>query len=511
MPSIGHIQAYDSKSETFTAWKARLCQYFLANDIKEERHVAALIATIGSQGYKTLQDIFAPGEPCTKTFQELCDALEQHHSPKPLQLAERFRLHKCTQGDTETVTEYIATLRSLSLNCGYDNAVLSDTLRDIFIVGLRSQHIQRELISKPDTLTFTEARATAKKLEAASTEVSKLSGKRSSQLHKVFTRKGGKQQHQRNTPTQPEHTDRPCFRCTGKHAPDACSHRDSTCNYCKKAGHIERACIKKAKDTGVKPKVPLATPKPPRGARHQKRVHHVTDTAFQEYSDDDYIQCLHTAPISDTKQDKFCVTPTVNKIPVNFEIDTGAGVSVMPYEQFKQLFPHATLKPTDRVLRSYTNDVINTHGIYTCDVKIHGQKKRVNLYITSTGTTPLFGRSWIRSFKLKWDRIQAVRTATQIHSTTDAHQSTHTSLKDITQRYSSVFEPGSVILRTRMRNFSFATAHAPSLLALETCHIPYAIKLMLNSIDSKKRASSHPSHTATGHLQSVAYRNPTEG
>ena len=330
MPSIGHIHEYDSKSETFTAWKARLRQYFLANGIQAERHVPALIATIGSQGYKTLQDIFAPEDPCTKTFQELCDALEQHHSPKPLQLAERFRLHKCTQGDTETVTEFIATLRSLSLNCGYANNVLSDTLRDIFIVGLRSQHIQRELISKPDTLTFADACATAKKLEAASTEVSKLSGKRAPQshVHKVFSRKGGKQQHQRNTHSQPEHSDKPCFRCTGRHAPDTCSHRDSTCNYCKKNGHIERACIKKAKDTGVKPKVPLATPKPPRG-RHHKRVHQVTDTAFPEYSDDDYIQCLHTTGTQDTKQDKFWVTPKINNIPVDFEIDTGASVSVI--------------------------------------------------------------------------------------------------------------------------------------------------------------------------------------
>ena len=45
-------------------------------DIQAERHVSALIATIGSQGYK-LQVIFAPGDPCTKTFEEQCEALEQ--------------------------------------------------------------------------------------------------------------------------------------------------------------------------------------------------------------------------------------------------------------------------------------------------------------------------------------------------------------------------------------------------------------------------------------------------
>ncbi|XP_046400543.1 uncharacterized protein LOC124166876 [Ischnura elegans] len=41
----------------------------------------------------------------------------------------------------------------------------------------------------------------------------------------------------------------PCFRCTGWHHPADCGHRSSTCRYCRKQGHIERACFKKKKIT----------------------------------------------------------------------------------------------------------------------------------------------------------------------------------------------------------------------------------------------------------------------
>ena len=92
---------------------------------------AELISTIGAQGYKTLQDLFAPNDPCVQPV------ADQYYSPKPLQLAERFGPHKCTQSVSQNITDYIATLRSLSLNCGYEADPLDFTLRDIFIAGLR--------------------------------------------------------------------------------------------------------------------------------------------------------------------------------------------------------------------------------------------------------------------------------------------------------------------------------------------------------------------------------------
>ena len=40
-------------------------------------------------------------------------------------------------------------------------------------------------------------------------------------------------------------SEKPCFRCDGKHSPDYCRFRDATCNFCQKTGHISVACLKR--------------------------------------------------------------------------------------------------------------------------------------------------------------------------------------------------------------------------------------------------------------------------
>ena len=185
MPTIGHIGEFNPEIENFKSYETRIRQYFVANDIAAAKQVPAFISTIGVKGYKTLQDILAPADPCAAQLNALCDALRNHFSPKPLQLAERFRLHKCVQGNQQSVTDYIASLKSLSMNCGYAAAVLDETLRDIFIVGLRNSNIQKELLAKPDTLSFKQACDAAIQLETATKEVSQLTNTRSTAVNAI--------------------------------------------------------------------------------------------------------------------------------------------------------------------------------------------------------------------------------------------------------------------------------------------------------------------------------------
>ena len=256
MPIIGHIGAFDPDVETFRSYESRIKQYFEANAIPDGRQRAALISTIGAQGYKTLQDLFAPNDPCAQPVADLFTALRNHYSPKPLQLAERFRLHKCTQSESQNITDYIATLRSLSLNCGYEADPLDFTLRDIFIAGLRNAHIQRELLTKDNALSFADACTIAKQLEAASKEVSKLTNARADTHVKTVASR--RKSSSKAIETRPSHSNdarntknkhrKPCFRCGSEHRADTCKHRTSTCRYCNKNGHIESYCFSRMRD-----------------------------------------------------------------------------------------------------------------------------------------------------------------------------------------------------------------------------------------------------------------------
>ena len=71
MPTIGHIGEFNADIENFKAYETRFKQYFVANEIPAGKQAAAFISTIGVKGYKTLQDILAPADPCSTQLEAL--------------------------------------------------------------------------------------------------------------------------------------------------------------------------------------------------------------------------------------------------------------------------------------------------------------------------------------------------------------------------------------------------------------------------------------------------------
>ena len=89
-----------------------------------------------------------------------------------MQIAERYRFHKRTQHEGESVQDFVAALKQLSIHCGYEGETLNENLRDRFIVGLSNNGIQKKLISK-DELSFKRAVEIAISFEQASNETEK--------------------------------------------------------------------------------------------------------------------------------------------------------------------------------------------------------------------------------------------------------------------------------------------------------------------------------------------------
>ena len=76
---------------------------------------SVLLTVIGAQVYDTLRSLLAPVKPQEKSFIELITILKQHFDPKPLVIGERFRFYRRSQKVNETVAEFQADLRKLSI------------------------------------------------------------------------------------------------------------------------------------------------------------------------------------------------------------------------------------------------------------------------------------------------------------------------------------------------------------------------------------------------------------
>ena len=105
------------------------------------------LTVIGSETYSLLRSLLAPDVPSTKSVQILYGRLKGHLKPQPILIAKRYKFCTRDQKQDESVSEYIAELRKLSLYCEF-KAFLDDALRDKFVCGFKKSNIRRRLLTE---------------------------------------------------------------------------------------------------------------------------------------------------------------------------------------------------------------------------------------------------------------------------------------------------------------------------------------------------------------------------
>ena len=170
--AIGHIGEYDPQSENITSYLERLSLYMDANAVADERKVPVLLTVIGAKVYGILKSLTSPDLPKAKSLDDLQKALKSHYDPKPLVIAERFRFYQRNQTDSESVAEYAAELRRLTIRCEFKD-FLPEALRDKFVCGVRNNAIQKRLLTEAK-LTMDSALEIATGMETADRDMKNM-------------------------------------------------------------------------------------------------------------------------------------------------------------------------------------------------------------------------------------------------------------------------------------------------------------------------------------------------
>ena len=215
---LGKLEEFDPTADTVAAYVERAQLFFVVNNIPAEKKVPVLLNAIGKANYQLLRNLLAPIPPAEKSFEDLVTALKGHFEPKPLVISERFAFHRRQQGQHETVLQYVAELRKLTLHCEF-GAYLEEALRDRFVCGLKSEAVQKKLHTKSE-LTFQEAIQTALSSEQAVEKARQLQSQASAaplmNVGKVSINQGGANS---------------CYRCgRPDHQPTQCKFKTARCH-----------------------------------------------------------------------------------------------------------------------------------------------------------------------------------------------------------------------------------------------------------------------------------------
>ena len=98
----------------------------------------------------------------------LTEIVKEHLKPQLIIIAERYEFYCRGRNENETISDYIAMLRKLTLNCNF-RKFLDEELRDRFVRGLINGSIHRWLLGEW-TLTLKIVIDLAKTLESAEVE-----------------------------------------------------------------------------------------------------------------------------------------------------------------------------------------------------------------------------------------------------------------------------------------------------------------------------------------------------
>ena len=352
-----------------------------------------MLTVIGARTYDTLRSILAPESPREKSLDALFETLKGHFDPKPIVVAERFRFYQRSQRTDESIADFIADLRCLSISCDFGE-FLDQALRDRFVCGVRSESLQKKLLTEAD-LTIKRALEIALGMESADKSARDLKHGGSDSTPRPVEDVHSTSR----TSSTDQESPKPkrCHRCGRRHDASTCKFKDARCHKCGKVGHISPVCR-------------TASP-PPQSPKKTGRWYHQRkkkkETKWLELDDAEALPMFTLQ--ADVPQPPIMVELIVDGIPVNFELDTGAAVTIMSQFNFNQLFPHLQLQRPSVDLKTYTGELMQSVGEAKVKVSYQHQESKYLPLVVVQGSGPsLLGRNWLQKFKLDWSHIKSV-------------------------------------------------------------------------------------------------------
>ncbi|XP_068671157.1 uncharacterized protein [Montipora foliosa] len=258
---------------------------------------------------------------------------------------ERAKFHRRKQESGEAVDSFITDLYGLAEHCQF--GVLHDEMiRDRIVVGLADQKLSEKLQLDAD-LTLEKAINTSLRTSL-------------NPQGKTYKQPVG----------QNDVSNDVCKRC-GKnpaHKRTQCPAKDAYCRKCKKKGHFQAVCL-------------------------SGKVNTVVDdgsTYFLGALGSDEIDSLHTDP--------WKTSVSINGNSVEFKLDTGADVSVVPDFIIPKL--NATLRNTKRTLTGPDGSKLKVAGVISATLKANHLESKQEIFVVRNLKTALLGRPAIEALNL---------------------------------------------------------------------------------------------------------------
>jgi len=384
--------------EEWDRWHTRFERYLRTAKIEEgEDKVNTMIYCMGIEAEDILTGLQLSSTEL-KNYDTVKEKFKWHFAGKKNLIFERVKFSNRIQGEDEPAENFIRDLWIQVEKCDYGN-LKEDLLRDRIVAGIKDKKLSEQMQTEQN-LTLQNAIDKVKTREAVQKQAAQLNSFSSSNVNSVqHKRYGDKRSHssgknfssdRRHKHTQHSHqssqhrqssasSSNSCFWCgKQRHSKEHCPAKNSICKYCKKKGHWEVVC------------------------RNKKRNVHEVETSPElnsVYCSDE--QFLGMVQSTKDDADRWTINLHMNQHPVKCKIDTGADVSVISCELYKNIANEISLEPPDKVLIGANSGPLDVIGKLSVKCVTQTNKSCFeNFYVVKKLKTPLLGRPAIEKLNL---------------------------------------------------------------------------------------------------------------
>ena len=356
----------------------------LVKQPKDER-TATLLTCLGADALEIVDGLNFSNEEERSDIDVVLGKLEAFCVGETNEIYERYQFNKRDQESGESIDSYVAALRTLAKTCNY-GSLLDSLIRDRVVVGIRDNGTRKRLLQE-SKLTLNRCIDICRSSEATATQLQAMGNQEDVQFVADGKPKGWQAKEDTKTPARSGKAVISCKFCGNKHvrSREECPAWGKSCKKCGEKNHFAVKCSKLQKPASKQRK-------------KKQRVHAMASSSSSE-------EYLLTMSVDRIDSHKLYAKMVVNGYDIQFQLDSGATVNVLPVRQYKQVCGDPELKELEAsqaVLSMYNGTEMCPLGKKRISIRNPKNNRKYNLEFQIVGeeNKPVLGASAIQGMKL---------------------------------------------------------------------------------------------------------------
>ena len=369
----------------------------------DTQKIMLLLTCAGAQAIDVYNPLYA-GE--NDKHEDIKTKLEGFCAPKKNETCERFVFRNTKQEKGEQFDSFLTKLKLRSKSFNYGK-LRDGMIRDQIVYGILNQKTQERLLRETDH-DLNRAVQVCQANEVSERQISAFS---KFDVKVDSTEKYRGKRHKKNEEKRWGERRNVHHQCGKSHPFGQCHAFTHTCQICLNKGHFETQCLynddgdkgerrqrkqhRDDRDTKERRQRREYLPNKPRKRVETVQHDEHSDSSDNEYYYDDdgvYFGTVVTLQANEvTSKSEWMMTIKINNVKVNFKIDTGAQLNLLPIRYYNEMNKKTKTKKTKITLYAYNKRKIPSHGEISADLKYKKTEMKTKFLLVDDERQPIIG------------------------------------------------------------------------------------------------------------------------